>query len=143
MKECTCCSTSVSAKTSTANIIENKAVKTHSLLRPKSRKGKGRERQSSPEATTSLITAEREDKKHSLHLVFPEKSQLDVYFDNRASDDLPLNIKGVGAVWHKGDSAPEGTYKVKVNDVWYNIEYINDEWYYTYWTDSKGRYSVN
>jgi len=33
--------------------------------------------------------------------------------------------------------------KVKVNDVWYNIEYINDEWYYTYWTDSKGRYSVN
>jgi len=46
-------------------------------------------------------------------------------------------------VWHEGDSAPEGTYRVKVNNVWYNIEYINDEWYYTYWTDSKGRYLVN
>jgi len=104
----------------------------HSLLRPKSRKGKGREPSRSPEATTSLITAEQEDMKHSLHLVFPEKPMLDVYFDNRASDDLLTTIKGVGAVWHEEDSAPEGTYKIKANDVWYSIEYINDEWYYTY-----------
>jgi len=36
------------------------------------KKGKGREPLGSLEAGTSLITAEREDMKHSLYLVFPE-----------------------------------------------------------------------
>src|SRR5712671_1979986 len=142
----------------------------HSLLKPKSRKGKGRDPLGSPEAGTSLVTAEREDKKyslsegrhplgssgastslvmaerkdekHSLHRVFPENKQLEVHFNNRASDDLPANIKGVGAVWHEEESAPEGTYKIKVNDLWYNVEYINDEWYYIYWSMRRGQYAV-
>ena len=139
----------------------------HSLLKPKSRKGKGRDPLGSPEAGTSLVTAEREDKKyslsegrhllgslgastslwtverkeekHSLHLIFPEHKQLGVYFDNRASDDLPT--KGMGAVWHKEESAPEGTYQIKVNNLWYNVEYINDEGYYIYWS-ARRRYTV-
>src|SRR5712672_602982 len=69
-------------------------------------------------ASTSLWTVERKEEKHSLHLIFPEHKQLGVYFDNRASDDLPT--KGMGAVWHKEESAPEGTYQIKVNNLWYN-----------------------
>src|SRR5712671_3850103 len=92
--------------------------------------------------STSLWTVERKDEKHSLHLIFPEHKQLEVYFDNRASDDLPTDIKETGAVWHKEESAPEGTYKIKVNDLWYNVEYINDEWYYTYWSMRRGQYAV-
>jgi len=170
----------------------------YSLLKPKSRKGKGRDPLGSPEASTSLVTAEREeekyslseerhplsgpeastslvtaereeekhslsegrhplsdpgastslemverkDEKHSLHLVFPENKQLEVHFDNRTSDDLPANIKGTGAVWHEEEGAPEGTYKIKVNDLWYNVEYINNEWYYIYWSTRRRQYAV-
>src|SRR5712672_3427721 len=102
----------------------------------------GRHPLGSSGASTSLVMAERKDEKHSLHLVFPENKQLEVHFNNRASDDLPANIKGVGAVWHKEESAPEGTYKIKVNDLWYNVEYINNEWYYVYWSTRRGQYTV-
>jgi len=142
----------------------------HSLLKPKSRKGEGRHPLGSPEAGTSLVTVEREDvkyslsegrnplgspgastslvtverkeEKHSLHLVFPENKQLEVHFNNRASDDLPANIKGVGAVWHEEECTSERTYKIKVNNLWYNIEYINNKWYYIYWSTRRGQYTV-
>jgi len=116
----------------------------HSLLKPKSRKGKGRDPLGSPEASTSLITAtaEREDVKHSLYLAFPENKELEVYFNNRARNDLPANIKGVGAIWQDKGSAPEGTYTIKVQEKVYEVKYINDGWYYTYYSAPKGQYSV-
>src|SRR5712675_818947 len=45
---------------------KEEAVKMHSLLKPKLRKGKGRNPLGSPEAGTSLVTVEREDEKYSL-----------------------------------------------------------------------------
>jgi len=85
---------------------------------------------------------EREDVKHSLYLAFPENKELEVYFNNRARNDLPANIKGVGAIWQDKGSVPEGTYTIKVQEKVYEVKYINDGWYYTYYSTPKGQYSV-
>jgi hypothetical protein len=66
-----------------------------------------------------------------------------VFFSNRTEGNLPQSIKG-GAYWRTEEEPAESSYVIwdKALKKWRTIEYINGEWYHTYWSEAVKQYSV-
>jgi hypothetical protein len=73
-------------------------------------------------------------------LSFPEDPKEAAEFQNRGEDNLPLELKGI-ALWSIRQNFTQSSYTILgPGGVWVPVEYINNQWYYTYWSPEEGTF---
>ena len=87
------------------------------------------------------MPAQLDNKDYSTKVDFTEDQEKIHFFRNRRKDDLSEYLKGATR-WTEYQPSRKSSYKIPVNSRWFSIEYINNEWYYTTWDDSKESYAV-
>ena len=83
------------------------------------------------------------NKLEKITLQFPEDPNEEIVFPNRTNPDLPREIAGEAAWYWDQNNNQGSTYQVKVNDHWDDTEFINDWWYWTYWSAEHGTWSAS
>jgi hypothetical protein len=77
---------------------------------------------------------QKEELRDSIVLSFPEDPEEAVDFQNRRADNLPLELKGI-TLWSIRQDFIQSSYTILgIGGVWVPVEYINNQWYYTYWS---------
>ena len=87
------------------------------------------------------VLAQPDNKDYSIRVDLTEDQEQIHFFRNRRKDDLPGYLKGA-TWWTEYQPSRKSTYKIPVNDRWFSLEYINNEWYYTTWDEIKETYAV-
>jgi hypothetical protein len=73
-------------------------------------------------------------------LSFPEDPEEAAEFQNRGEDNLPLELRGI-AFWLIRQNFAQSSYTILgPGGVWVPVEYINNQWYYTYWSPEEGTF---
>ena len=104
---------------------------------------------SDPESTKSthgrcaITSSQAYPKLEQIILQFPDDPSEEIAFPNRTNPDLPREIAGEAAWYWDQNNARGSTYQVKVNNHWDDAEFINNWWYWTYWSATFGTWSVS
>jgi hypothetical protein len=76
-------------------------------------------------------------------LSFPENPKEAAEFQNRREDNLPIELRGV-ALWTIRQNFAQSSYTILgPGGVWVPVEYINNQWYYTYWSQDNEVFWTN
>src|ERR1700746_1615257 len=105
-------------------------------------KGKGKQKatgsvEASPEVTTTELGT------GYTNIQFEFEKDRSSLIKQRTSDDLPVHIKGT-ATWAENEDPKKNAYVVIGGETGqaYPVEFINDQWYWLFWSDVQGSYRV-